>query len=138
MEVREAAACGISKREFAIEFEGDEIVNVYRVMHYAQKGIGYYDEDFLEKLISQMSYIIGPAVFGSGSENSGGESIHWEDTGIAYVLLFNEPEAAKLFQIFNGAKTPGQGFDRALNQKLINQMVEISPTQLQNLPIINR
>ena len=46
MEVRETAACGISKREFAIEFEGDELVNVYRVMHYAQKGIGFYDEGF--------------------------------------------------------------------------------------------
>jgi hypothetical protein len=138
MEVRETAACGISKREFAIEFEGNEIVNVYRVMHYAQKGIGYYDEDFLENLISQMSYIIGPAVLEIGTEDSQEESIRWEDTGIAYVLFFNEPEAAKLFQIFNGAKTPGEGFNRELNQKLINQMVEIAPTQLQNLPIINR
>ena len=138
MEVRETAACGISKREFAIEMEGDEFVNLYRVMHYAQKGIGYYDEDFLDNLISQMSYIIGPAVFESGAEDSGGESIHWEDTGIAYVLFFNEPEAAQLFQIFNGAKTPGEGFNRGLNQKLINEIVEIAPTQLQNLPIINR
>ena len=138
MEVRETAACGISQREFAIEFEGDEIVKVYRVMLYAQKGIGYYDEDFLENLISQMSYIIGPAVFEIGPENSGGESIHWEDTGIAYVLFFNEPEAAKLFEIFNGAKTPGEGFNQELNQKLIDQMVEIAPTQLQNLPILNR
>ncbi len=138
MEVRETAACGISKREFAIELETEEIVHLYRVMHYAQKGIGYYDEDFLENLVSQMSYIIGPAVFEPGAENSGGESVHWEDTGIAYVLLFNEPEAADLFRIFNGAKTPGEGFRQDLNQKLMNEMVEMAPTQLQNLPIINR
>ena len=50
MEVRETAACGISKREFAIEFEAGELINVYRVMHYAQKGIGFYDEDFLEEV----------------------------------------------------------------------------------------
>jgi hypothetical protein len=138
MEVRETAACGISKREFAIELEMGEIVHLYRLMHYAQKGIGYYDEDFLENLISQMSYIIGPAVFGPGSENSGGESFHWEDTGIAYILFFDEPEAANLFQIFNGAKNPGEGFNHELNQKLLDQMMEIAPTQLQNLPILNR
>jgi len=138
MEVRETAACGISKREFAIEFEGDEIIHLYRVMHYAQKGIGYYDEDFLENLVSQMTYIIGPSVFESGMENAQEESIRWEDTGIAYVLFFNEPEAGKLFQIFNGAKNPGEGFDKDLNQNLMNQMVEMAPTHLQNLPIINR
>lgn len=138
MEVRETAACGISKREFAIEFEGNEFVNVYRVMHFAQKGIGYYDEGFLEDLLSQMSFIIGAAVFEPKEENSQEDSIRWEDTGIGYVVFFNETEAGKLFQIFNGAKTPGEGFNRELNQKLLNQMLEIAPTQLQNLPIINR
>jgi hypothetical protein len=138
MEVRETAACGISKREFAIEFEGNEIINVYRLMHYAQKGIGYYDEDFLENLLSQMNFIIGSAVCESKAENLLEDSIRWEDTGIGYVLFFNEAEAGRLFQIFNGAKTPGEGFNRELNQKLLNQMLEIAPTQLQNLPIINR
>jgi hypothetical protein len=138
MEVRETAACGISKREFAIEVEGDEIINLYRIMHYAQKGIGFYEEDFLENLVSQMTYIIGPAVFEFGTENSEEEAIRWEDTGIAYVLFFNEPQAGELFRIFNGAKTPGEGFDKDLNQNLMNQMVDLAPTQLQNLPIINR
>ena len=138
MEVRETAACGISKREFAIEFEGDELVNVYRVMHYAQKGIGYYDEGFLEDLLSQMSFIIGAAVFEPKEENSPDDSIRWEDTGIGYVVFFNETEAGNLFRIFNRAKTPGEGFNRELNQKLLNQMLEMAPTQLQNLPIINR
>jgi hypothetical protein len=85
-----------------------------------------------------MSFIIGAAVFEPKEENSEEDSIRWEDTGIGYVVFFNETEAGKLFQIFNGAKTPGEGFNRELNQKLLNQMLEIAPTQLQNLPIINR
>jgi len=138
MEVRETAACGISKREFAIEFAADEIVNVYRVMHYAQKGIGFYDEGFLEDLLSQMNFIVGSAVFDPPAAPSPEDSIRWEDTGIGYVVFFNEPEAGNLFRIFKGAQTPGEGFDKELNQRLINQMLEIAPTQLQNLPIINR
>lgn len=138
MEVRETAACGISKREFAIEFEAGELINVYRVMHYAQKGIGFYDEDFLEDLLSQMSFIIGAAVSEPSKDNPQEDSIRWEDTGIGYVVFFNEAEAGNLFKIFNGAKTPGEGFNRELNQKLLNQMQEMAPTQLQNLPIINR
>ena len=50
MEVKETAACGISLREFAIEFETDEIVDMYRVLNYAQNESGFYDEDFLEEL----------------------------------------------------------------------------------------
>ena len=103
-----------------------------------KKGIGFFDEGFLEDLLSQMTFIIGPAVFEPKEENSQEDSIRWEDTGIGYVVFFNEPEAGNLFQIFNGAKTPGVGFNRELNQKLLNQMLEIAPTQLQNLPIINR
>jgi hypothetical protein len=138
MEVRETAACGISTREFAIEFDADEIVNVYRVMHYAQKGIGFYEEGFLEDLLSQMSFIVGSAVFDPPAAHPPEESIRWEDTGIGYVVFFKESEAADLFLIFQGAQTPGAGFNKELNQKLLNQMVEIAPTQLQNLPIINR
>jgi hypothetical protein len=138
MEVRETAACGISKREFAIEFSGDEIISVYRVMHYAQKGIGFYDEGFLEDLLSQMSFIIGAAVCEPAATTAQEDSIRWEDTGIGYVIFFNETEAGILYQIFKGAQTPGEGFNKGLNQKLLNQMLEIAPTQLQNLPIINR
>ena len=47
MEVKETAACGISLREFAIELEEDEIVDIYRIMNYAQNEEGFYDEDFL-------------------------------------------------------------------------------------------
>ena len=57
MEVKETAACGISLREFAIEIEEDEIVDIYRIMNFAQNEEGFYDEDFLDDLKGQMSYI---------------------------------------------------------------------------------
>jgi len=59
MEVKETAACGISLREFAIEFDDDELVDMYRILNYVQNEVGFYDEDFLDDLHSQMSYIIG-------------------------------------------------------------------------------
>ena len=62
MEVKETAACGISLREFAIELEEDDIVDIYRIMNYAQNEVGFYDEDFLEDVTSQMAYIIGPSL----------------------------------------------------------------------------
>ena len=34
MEVKETAACGISLREFAIEFETDELVDMYRTLNF--------------------------------------------------------------------------------------------------------
>ena len=137
MEVKETAACGISLREFAIEIEEDEIVDIYRVMNYAQNGVGFYDEDFLEDLTSQMAYIIGPSLEEDPQEDIE-ETIHWEDTDGSYTLAFTEPEGPKLLQIFKAVENPGKGFDRALNQKLLDQMMEIAPTQLQNLPVINR
>ena len=137
MEVKETAACGISLREFAIEFETDEIVDIYRVLNYAQNESGFYDEDFLEELKSQMVYISGPSLEEEPSDDIE-ETIHWEDTGATYNLAFNEPEAAKLNQILNGAETPGDAFDKEMNQKLMDQMMEIAPTALENMTVINR
>lgn len=137
MEVKETAACGISLREFAIEFETDEIVDIYRVLNYAQNESGFYDEDFLEELKSQMVYIIGPSLEEEPSDDIE-ETIHWEDTGATYNLAFNEPEAAKLNQILNGAENPGDAFDKEMNQKLMDQMMEIAPTALENMTVINR
>ncbi len=137
MEVREAAACGISLREFVIEFETDELADIYRVFHYAQTGVGFCEEDFLEDLKSQMTYIIGTSVEEEPPEIEE-ETIHWEDTGVAFELAFNEPEASKLYAIFNGVETPGEGFDKEMNQKLMSQMMEMAPSILENLPIINR
>jgi len=137
MEVREAAACGISLREFVIEFDTEELPDIYRVFHYAQTGVGFYEEDFLEDLKAQMAYIIGSSVEEEPPEIEE-ETIHWEDTGVSYELAFNEPEGAKLYQIFNGVETPGEGFDLEMNKKLMSSLMELAPSILENLPIINR
>ena len=137
MEVKETAACGISLREFAIEFEPDEIVDIYRILNYAQNEVGFYDEDFLDDLKSQMSYIIGPSLEEEPPEEIE-DMIHWEDTGASYDLAFNEPEGNKFFQILDAVEHPGEGFDKEMNQKLLDQMMEIAPTTLENLTVINR
>lgn len=137
MEVKETAACGISLREFAIEFEEDEIVDMYRILNYAQNEVGFYDEDFLDDLTSQMYYIIGSIIEEEPSEDVE-DTIHWENTDGSYTLAFTEPESAKLLQILNGVKQPGEGFDKKMNQRLLDQMMELAPTQLSNLPVINR
>ena len=138
MEVKETAACGISLREFAIEFETDEIVDIYRIINFAHTGDGFYDEDFLEDLKSQISYIVGPSVEQEPSEEVEEETIHWEDTGSSYVLHFNEPEGARLFQCFDAVEHPEGGFDRAMSKKLLDQMMEMASNILENITVINR
>jgi hypothetical protein len=138
MEVKETAACGISEREFAIEFETDEIEEIYRVFLYAQEGSGFYDEDFLEDLKLQMSFIIGRSLEEELSEDTTEGGIHWEDTGSFYTLAFNETGARKLYQILLSVEHPGDVLDKELNWKLLEQMLEIAPNQLENLPVINR
>ena len=127
MEVRETAACGISLREFAIEFDMDEIVDLFRILNYAQNGVDSYDEDFLEDLKSQMAYIIGPSLEEEPPEEIEEETIHWEDTGTSYNLTFNEPEGGRFLQILKAVEHPGEGFDKETNQKLLDQMMEIAP-----------
>lgn len=127
MEVKETAACGISLREFSIEFDTDEIVDIFRVLSYAQNGIGSYDEDFLEDLKAQMAYIIGPSLEEEPPEGIEEETIHWEDTGASYNLALNEPEGGRLLQILNAVEHPGEGFDKKMNQKLLDQIMEIAP-----------
>ena len=128
MEVKETAACGISLREFAIEFDTDEIGDIYAILHYAHNGVGSYDEDFLEDLKAQMAYIIGPSLEEEPPEDIEEGIIHWEDTGASYNLAFNEPEGGKFLQILNAVEHPGEGFDKEMNQKLLDQLVEIAPT----------
>jgi hypothetical protein len=137
MEVRETAACGISLREFAIEIEQDEIVDMYRIMNFAQNGEGFFDEEFLDELKSQMSYIIGPSIEEDPADDIE-ETIHWEDNDGTYSLCFTEPEGPQLFRILDGANQPGEKFDKELNHKLLDQMLELAPSQLENLTIINR
>lgn len=130
MEVKETAACGISEREFAIELEAGEVPEIYRLFLYAQDGSGFYDEDFLEDLKSQMSFIIGPSLEEEPSEDTTEEGIHWEDTGSSYNLAFNETGARKLYQILLAIEHPGEAFDKEFSQKLLDQMIERSPEAL--------
>ena len=135
MEVKETAACGISLREFAVEFDTDEIADMFRILNYAQNGAGPYDEDFLEDLKAQMAYIIGPSLEEEPPEAIEEATIRWEDTGASYNLTFNEPEGARLLQILNAVEHPGEGFDREMNQKLLKQMMEMGPAALENLAV---
>ena len=137
MEVKETAACGISLREFAIEFETDELVDMYRTLNYAQSEEGFFDEDFLDDLKSQMIYIIGASVEEEPEEGIE-ETIRWEEGDASYDLHFSEPEGAKLFQILNGVDHPGEGFDKDINEKLLGQMMDMAPSVLENITVINR
>jgi hypothetical protein len=138
MEVRETAACGISQREFTMDFDEAEFPDMYRVLRYAKDGTGYYDEGFLEDLKLQMSYIIGPSVQEEPQGQVEEGIIHWVEDGPSYHLVLNEQEAQTLFQILSAAEHPGEGLDKGLNQKLMDQMMDMAPTILGNLTVTNR
>jgi hypothetical protein len=138
MEVREIAACGISLREFAVEFEETELADVYRILLYARKGVGFYDEDLLDDWKSQMSYIIGPSVEEDPSDEPGEPTIRWEETGTSYNLVMNENEAKRIYKTLMAVEHPGEDLDKELNQHLLDQMMEMAPMLLDNLPTINR
>ena len=53
-------------------------------------------------------------------------------------VIFFTAAQLKLNQILNGAENPGDAFDREMNQKLMDQMMEIAPTALENMTVINR
>ncbi len=128
MEVKETAACGISQREFAIEFEGDELADMYRLFQYIKDGTGFYDEDFLEDLLSQMSFIIGPSFDDDPPEEFVEEKMEWEDADSSFNLNFNDEMATKLRQILQAGEHPGEGFDMDLLNRLMEQMMELNPT----------
>ena len=138
MEVKETAACGIAEREFAIEFEDDDFIDMYRVMRYVENGVGFYEEDFLEDLKSQMLYIIGPSVEEDPPEEIVDNKMEWEDIGTSYNLNFNDETATKLHQILSAVEHPGEGFDEEMRQVIADGMMELNPTALENLPLINR
>ena len=77
MEVKETAACGISQREFAVEFDADEFAEMHKLLKYANDGTGEYDDDFLEDLQSQMSYIIGPTLDEDPPDDIAEEKKEW-------------------------------------------------------------
>lgn len=137
MEVSETAACGIAQREFAIEFDVDELVDMYRILRYAQNGTGFYDEDFLADLQSQLTYIIGPSLEEEPGEEIEAELI-WEDDGVGFTLSFKEEVAATFNHILEAVEHPAEGLDTKLNATLLDQMMEMAPNTLDNLPVINR
>ena len=138
MEVKETAACGIAQREFAAEFDDDEFNDMYRVMRYVEAGVGFYEEDFIEDLLSQMLYIIGPAVEDDPPEEILDDKMEWEDTGTSFNLNFNDETATKLHQILSAVEQPGEGFDDEMRKRIVDGMMELNPTALENLPLINR
>jgi len=138
MEVRESAACGISQREFTMDFDTEELPDMYRIFRYAKDRTGFYDEGFLEDLNSQMAYIIGPSLQEDPPETVEEGIIHWEEEGGTFHLILNEEESCKLRVILAGVDHPGEGLDRDLLQKLMDQMMDLAPSILQNLPVINR
>jgi hypothetical protein len=140
MEVRETAACGISQREFMIGLDEDDLVPFYRIFRYAQDGTGFYDQGFLDDLKTQMLYIIGHSLEDEASEEACLTNVCWDDEGgqFDYGLKFKESEAKKIYKILNSVDTPGEGFDKELNQKILDQLLELAPALLKNLPMINR
>jgi len=138
MEVRETAACGISQREFTIDFDQAEFPDMYRVLRFAKDGTGYYDDGFLEDLRLQMSYIIGPSVQEEPQDQVEEGIVHWVEEGHSYHLVLNEQEAQRLYRILSAVEHPGDALDKSLNQKLMDQMMEMAPTIIGNLTVINR
>ena len=138
MEVRETAACGISQREFTIDFDHAEFPDMYRVLRFAKDGTGYCDDGFLEDLKLQMSYIIGPSVQEEPQDQVEEGIVHWVEEGPSYHLVLNEQEAQRLYRILSAVEHPGEGLDKSLNQKLMDQMMEMAPTIIGNLTVINR
>jgi hypothetical protein len=137
MEVSESAACGIAQREFEIEFDVEELVDMYRILLYAQNGTGFYEEDFLEDLKSQLAYIIGPALEEEPDEEIEAD-LTWDDNGVDFTLSFKEEAAATFYHILEAVAHPGEGLDTELNANLLGQMMEMAPNTLDNLPVINR
>ena len=137
MEVIETAACGIAQREFAITFDPDELADMYRALRYILNGTGFYDADFLDDLKSQLVYIIGPSVE-EEPENDVDPKMSWEDDGIGYMLSFQEEVAGMFYRLLEAVDSPGEGIYSELNQNLLDQMMEIAPSTLDSLPVINR
>ena len=133
MEVKETAACGISLREFAIEFDNDELMEMVRLLKYVIDETDYYDEGFIEDLKSQMTYIIGPSLEEAPPEEILEQKMEWEDTGTSFNLTFNDEMAKKLWQILERAETPNQNIDRELINRMINELRTINPMVIDNL-----
>lgn len=138
MEISETAACGISERKFALICEDEDLPEIYRIMHFAQTGIGHYEEEMAEDIQSQMHYIVGPEADEEPAEDATREGMVWKEEDGKYHLVFSQGQAGLLMQIVRAVQTPGQGFDQQLNERLMAQLKSLAPSLLDNLPIINR
>ncbi len=137
MEVSETAACGIAQREFAVTFDSDKLADMYRVLRYTLSGVGFYDEDFLDDLKSQLVYIVGPSVEEEPEEDVE-LKMTWEDTGSEYTLNFKEEVASTFYRLLGAVDSPAEGIYAGLNQDLLDQMIDMAPSTLDGLPVINR
>ena len=138
MEVKETAACGISQREFAIEFDNDELSEMVRLLKYVTDETDYYDEGFIEDLKSQMMYIIGSSLEEAPPEEILEQKMEWEDTGTSFNLTFNDEMAKKLWQILERAETPEQDVDGELLNRMVDELRTINPMVVDNLPSTSR
>ena len=138
MEIRETAACGITERQFAIEMDAEELPDIYRIFLFIKAGAGYYDEEAQQDLVEQMSYIIGPEVEDEPDEGANVDGIAWHEEDEMYQLVFQETNSQYIYRILTAVAHPGEGFDQDLNARLAKQILEMAPSILENLPVINR
>ena len=139
MEVRETAACGISEREFAIECEPEDLPHIFRILRFAQADDGYYDEEFLEDVMGQMTYICGAEIEEPGEDDADVDEIVWKESSEGtYDLAFSETNGGKLYQIFQAVLDDSDEFDKKLDSRLMADIQELAPSILDNLPVINR
>jgi hypothetical protein len=62
----------------------------------------------------------------------------WEDDGNEYTLSFQEEAAGIFYRLLEAVDSPGEGIYSELNQNLLDQMMEMAPSTLDGLPVINR
>ncbi|KIX11228.1 hypothetical protein [Dethiosulfatarculus sandiegensis] len=136
MEVSETAACGITERKFAIVCEEEDLPEIYRIFHKAQTNVGHHEPDVLDDLKTQIDYIVRPDE--NPTDDPEFDSFVWEEEDGEYRLIFTETQTGQLLKILNAIDDPEQEFNREFNQKLMDDMMEMAPSILDNLPIINR
>jgi hypothetical protein len=138
VEVKETAACGITQREFAIEIDPDELPDFFRIVRYAASGQGKFDEEELDDVVGQMSYICGPSVEEEPDEDADASEIRWKEEDGTYRLVFTEMAGPKLYRIFSALTEETDEYDRTLAQRLSAEIQELAPSILDNVPVINR
>ena len=138
MEVRETAACGIAQRVFAIECEEDDFIEMYRLLRFVRDGVGFFDENFLDELLAQLGYIIGPEFEDDPPDDSVESEIEWKDEGTTYYLNFNDETSRRFRLMLQATEHPKEGFDTELLNRLMDEMLKMNPVALCDLPVINR